>query len=160
MLLINDFLPVPVFRERNQNVLSGRECARHFGLAFLMSYLCDPHKKPKAEMRPLFHTEGCLHFARTPESLKDLKERLWVGLHVFYSGGRGFSYRGEGLPGINNGKRGPGKDTVGTKKNVSTVIFCESAFLLWIMAVLEVYKKQEGWSVFQVREGSWSLRNG
>lgn len=74
VLLINDFLAVPVFRERNQNVLSGREYARHLGLAFLMSYLCDPHKKLKEKMCPVFHTGGCLHFARrTPESLKDVK---------------------------------------------------------------------------------------
>lgn len=74
VLLINDFLAVPVFRERNQNVLSSRECARHLGLAFLMSYLCDPHKTPKEKMCPVFHTEECLHFVReTPESLNDVK---------------------------------------------------------------------------------------
>lgn len=59
-------------KERNQNVLSVHECARHLGLAPLMSYLFDLHKNPKrGKTCPVFHTEGHLNFVR--RTLKDLK---------------------------------------------------------------------------------------
>lgn len=52
-------------KERNQNVLNAYECARHLGLAPLMSYLCDLHKSPKRrETCPVFHTGGYLNFVR------------------------------------------------------------------------------------------------
>lgn len=59
-------------KEINQNVLSIQECARHLGLAPLMSYLCDLHEDPKRrKMCPLFHTEGYLNF------VKGILETLW-----------------------------------------------------------------------------------
>jgi hypothetical protein len=66
---------VSVLRERNQNALSTHECARHLGLAFLMSYLCDLHKNPKRRKScPVFHIEGYLNFVReTVENLNDVK---------------------------------------------------------------------------------------
>lgn len=104
VLLINDVLAVPVSRERNQKVLSGRECARHLGLAFLMSYLCDPHKTPKEKMCPVAHTQECLHFVReTPESLKDVKT-----YRGFYEWDRRPFIGVESLSGIDDEKRGLG----------------------------------------------------
>lgn len=69
----NCFFGSSCIERKKSKCIEPRECARHLGLALLMSYLCDLHKNPKRRKICLvFHTEGYLSFVRrTLESLKD-----------------------------------------------------------------------------------------